>query len=178
MERLTDRRNRILHRSDGASMVEYGLVLALVAIICIAVVSLIGIRTNSMFGPVPNSLGNAGSAGSGHSGSGEGEGHGSWSGGDSSDRSGTSPSGGGREGDGAMAPIHSPTGLSPTVSILLVERDTRTRGLASSPRGWPSSRGTTRWGMGPPTGRSLARVLVNVVDGSLRDAPPTPVIAT
>ncbi len=41
---------------EGATMVEYGLMLALIAIVCIAAVGLIGTRLNLLFNTVANSL--------------------------------------------------------------------------------------------------------------------------
>jgi pilus assembly protein Flp/PilA len=37
---------------DGATMVEYGLMIALIAVVCIAAVSLLGTKTSSMFSAV------------------------------------------------------------------------------------------------------------------------------
>jgi pilus assembly protein Flp/PilA len=57
------RMTRILHRlkgiakgEAGASMVEYGLMLALIAIICIAGVALIGTNMNTLFNATATTL--------------------------------------------------------------------------------------------------------------------------
>jgi pilus assembly protein Flp/PilA len=41
---------------EGATMVEYGLMLALIAVVCIAAVGLIGTGANTMFGDIAASL--------------------------------------------------------------------------------------------------------------------------
>jgi pilus assembly protein Flp/PilA len=41
---------------EGASMVEYGLLVALIAVVCIAAVALIGTNLNITFGRVAGSL--------------------------------------------------------------------------------------------------------------------------
>ena len=41
---------------EGATMVEYGLMLALIAIVCITAIALIGTRLNSLFQTVATSL--------------------------------------------------------------------------------------------------------------------------
>jgi len=41
---------------DGATMVEYALMVALIAVICIAAVTLIGTNSNSKFSQVGNSI--------------------------------------------------------------------------------------------------------------------------
>ena len=41
---------------EGASMVEYGLLVALIAVVCIAAVGLIGTRLDAKFDTVGNSL--------------------------------------------------------------------------------------------------------------------------
>ena len=40
----------------GATMVEYGLMLALIAVVCIAAVTIVGIQTNTTFMTVGNAL--------------------------------------------------------------------------------------------------------------------------
>ena len=44
---------------DGATMVEYALMLALIAVVCIAAVALIGTNANIKFGNAAASLGTA-----------------------------------------------------------------------------------------------------------------------
>jgi pilus assembly protein Flp/PilA len=41
---------------DGATMVEYGLMIALIAVVCIAAVSALGTKTSSMFSTVASSV--------------------------------------------------------------------------------------------------------------------------
>jgi len=47
---------RFLSEEEGATMVEYALLLALIAIVCIAAVQLIGTNANTMFKSAANSL--------------------------------------------------------------------------------------------------------------------------
>jgi len=47
---------RFLCEEEGATMVEYALLLALIAIVCIAAVQLIGTNANTMFKSAANSL--------------------------------------------------------------------------------------------------------------------------
>mgnify|MGYP006274613125 CR=1 FL=1 len=39
----------VLRREEGASMVEYGLLVALIAVVCIVAIALIGTKLNAMF---------------------------------------------------------------------------------------------------------------------------------
>jgi pilus assembly protein Flp/PilA len=41
---------------EGATMVEYGLMIALIAVVCIAAVSLLGTKTSSMFSTVSEAV--------------------------------------------------------------------------------------------------------------------------
>ena len=43
-------------KQEGATMVEYGLMLALIAAVCIAAVTLLGGNTNNMFNNIAGSL--------------------------------------------------------------------------------------------------------------------------
>ena len=43
-------------QEEGATMVEYGLMLALIAVVCIAAVATVGTNANLMFGKVGTSL--------------------------------------------------------------------------------------------------------------------------
>ncbi len=46
-----------LHRDEaGATMVEYGLIVALIAVVCITAVTLLGSRVSQMFTSVGNDL--------------------------------------------------------------------------------------------------------------------------
>jgi pilus assembly protein Flp/PilA len=53
---LVNAAKRVLKREEGASMLEYGLMLALVAIVVIAGATLVGSSTNSLFGTVASTL--------------------------------------------------------------------------------------------------------------------------
>jgi pilus assembly protein Flp/PilA len=44
-------------REEGATMVEYGLMVALIALVCIGAVALVGGQLSSIFNDVKNSLG-------------------------------------------------------------------------------------------------------------------------
>ena len=48
--------SRLIHDEEGASMVEYGLLVALIAIVVIVAVALIGTRLNGVFNNVANTL--------------------------------------------------------------------------------------------------------------------------
>ena len=47
---------KFVRGEEGATMVEYGLMLALIAVICIGAVSLIGGNANTMFGGIATTL--------------------------------------------------------------------------------------------------------------------------
>ena len=49
-----------MREEDGATMVEYGLMVALIAVVCIAAVTLLGTTLSSLFGTINNNVGNAG----------------------------------------------------------------------------------------------------------------------
>lgn len=48
--------NAMLRDDEGATMVEYGVIVALIAAVCIAVVALIGGKINTAFSSVNNQL--------------------------------------------------------------------------------------------------------------------------
>ncbi len=52
-------RARFADSDRGATMVEYALMVALIAVVCIAAVSLIGTNANTKFSTVGNSIGGA-----------------------------------------------------------------------------------------------------------------------
>jgi pilus assembly protein Flp/PilA len=56
MQRLISQTKRFLRDEDGATMVEYALMLALIAVVCIAAVTLIGTGANGMFTTIANDL--------------------------------------------------------------------------------------------------------------------------
>ena len=47
---------KFVRGEEGATMVEYGLMLALIAVVCIGAVTLIGTGANSMFTSIAGSL--------------------------------------------------------------------------------------------------------------------------
>ena len=47
---------RFVREEEGATMVEYGLMVALIAIVCIVAVALIGTNVNTTFGTVATSI--------------------------------------------------------------------------------------------------------------------------
>ena len=47
---------RLWKNQDGATMVEYGLMLALIALVCIAAVTLLGTNVSAMFNQVAGAL--------------------------------------------------------------------------------------------------------------------------
>jgi pilus assembly protein Flp/PilA len=47
---------RLLHDEDGATMIEYGLMVALIAVVAIVAVSLLGTNVSKLFGKIATSL--------------------------------------------------------------------------------------------------------------------------
>ena len=62
MKALKGHWNRFIREEDGATMVEYGLMVALIAVVCIAAVTLVGSSLSSLFGRVSTNITNAGSS--------------------------------------------------------------------------------------------------------------------
>ncbi len=62
MKHLTDRWNQFARDEDGATMVEYGLMVALIAVVCIAAVTLLGTSLSGLFGGINNNVSNAGTS--------------------------------------------------------------------------------------------------------------------
>lgn len=56
MTRILHPLKRVIEREEGATMVEYGLMLALIAIICIVAVGLIGTSASALFNTVSSTL--------------------------------------------------------------------------------------------------------------------------
>jgi pilus assembly protein Flp/PilA len=54
---------RVLHGEEGASMVEYGLLVALIAVVCIAAVTAVGLALKAKFESVETAVENAGGSG-------------------------------------------------------------------------------------------------------------------
>ena len=52
MKAIVNQAKRFIRDEEGATMVEYGLMLALIAVICIAAVTIIGTQLNITFGNV------------------------------------------------------------------------------------------------------------------------------
>ena len=60
MNALRHHLNRFVREEDGATMVEYGLMVALIAVVCIAAVTLVGSSLSTLFGRVSTNVSNAG----------------------------------------------------------------------------------------------------------------------
>lgn len=56
MHSIINQAKRFLREEDGATMVEYALMLALIAVVCIGAVTLIGTGANTMFTTISNKL--------------------------------------------------------------------------------------------------------------------------
>jgi pilus assembly protein Flp/PilA len=53
---LTAAKKFVSRKEEGASLVEYGLLLALIAVICIAAISLLGTNISTMFSTLAGSI--------------------------------------------------------------------------------------------------------------------------
>ena len=62
MRHLQDAWNRFVREEEGATMVEYGLMVALIAVVCIAAVTLLGTSLSGLFGRVETNIANAGTS--------------------------------------------------------------------------------------------------------------------
>jgi len=56
MSKLVKAAKNLIFRQDGATMVEYGLMLFLIAVVCLAVIALLGTKLSSVFNDIVNSL--------------------------------------------------------------------------------------------------------------------------
>lgn len=56
MEKLTQGIKRFLREDDGVTMVEYGLIAALIAIVCIAAITAVGTNLNTTFESIRDCL--------------------------------------------------------------------------------------------------------------------------
>ncbi|RDU98600.1 Flp family type IVb pilin [Trinickia dinghuensis] len=56
MQRLLTQAQRFMRDEDGATMVEYALMLALIAVVCIVAVTAIGTGADGMFNSIANDL--------------------------------------------------------------------------------------------------------------------------
>lgn len=56
LRRVAETANVFIHEDEGATMVEYGLMVALIAIVCILAITSIGTNLNSAFTDIASSL--------------------------------------------------------------------------------------------------------------------------
>jgi pilus assembly protein Flp/PilA len=56
MTKLTNTAKKFFQGEEGATMVEYGLMLALIAVVCVTAVGLIGTTLNTKFGAVNTAI--------------------------------------------------------------------------------------------------------------------------
>ena len=56
MTRLLAKFQRFARDEEGASLAEYGLLLALIAVVCIAAIALVGTQVSGMFSTVSGSI--------------------------------------------------------------------------------------------------------------------------
>jgi len=56
MTRLLSKVQSFGREQEGASLAEYGLLLALIAVVCIAAIALVGTQISNMFGLVSSSI--------------------------------------------------------------------------------------------------------------------------
>ena len=62
MSKLTTFMRRFLADENGATMVEYGLMIALIAAVCIGIVTTLGTNIQSQFTSVSNAIGGGGAS--------------------------------------------------------------------------------------------------------------------
>ncbi len=60
MSQIVSSARKFMREEDGATMVEYGLMVALIAVVCIAAVTTLGTNLNTKFSSVATSVGAAG----------------------------------------------------------------------------------------------------------------------
>ena len=56
MQKMYWSMRRFFHREEGATMVEYGLMVALIAVVCLAAVTLLGTNINAVFAQIAGSV--------------------------------------------------------------------------------------------------------------------------
>lgn len=56
MSRVFAAARKLFVRQEGATMVEYGLMLFLIAVVCLAVIALLGTKLSSVFNDIVTSL--------------------------------------------------------------------------------------------------------------------------
>lgn len=49
-------KNKILKKQQGATLIEYGLIVALIALVCVAAVTLIGTNASALFSSIAGNL--------------------------------------------------------------------------------------------------------------------------
>jgi pilus assembly protein Flp/PilA len=63
MQALIQGIKRFVREDEGVTMVEYGLIAALIAVVCIGAVQIIGTNLNTTFGTIGTALGTANGTG-------------------------------------------------------------------------------------------------------------------
>jgi pilus assembly protein Flp/PilA len=56
MSKILAAAKKLFVREEGATMVEYGLMLALIAVVCVAVITLLGTAVSSVFNHILTSI--------------------------------------------------------------------------------------------------------------------------
>ncbi|MSR58055.1 MAG: Flp family type IVb pilin [Planctomycetaceae bacterium] len=56
MQKLTSSVRKFFIREEGATMVEYGLMVALIAVVCLAAVTLLGTNVNGVFKQIASAV--------------------------------------------------------------------------------------------------------------------------
>ena len=56
MSKFLAKVKKLFVREEGATLAEYGLLLALIAVVCIAAITLLGTKISTMFTTVANSI--------------------------------------------------------------------------------------------------------------------------
>ncbi len=56
MSKIASAARQFVRNEDGATMIEYGLMVALIAVVCLAAVGLLGTNANATFGAAAASL--------------------------------------------------------------------------------------------------------------------------
>lgn len=56
MQKITGSLRKLFNREEGATMVEYGLMVALIAVVCIAAVTLLGTQIKAVFTSIAGSV--------------------------------------------------------------------------------------------------------------------------
>ncbi len=56
MSKYIQAARRLITREEGATMVEYGLMVALIAVVCVVAVTLVGTNLSAMFNSIAGSI--------------------------------------------------------------------------------------------------------------------------